>query len=86
MEPENGYNNTIKEEVPKESEILIKEEFPKDPFAILEIFNNSKDISDIVKEDKMQSNVSFPIEIEDFACKTEIKPTKFICSRFFACL
>ena len=40
MEPEQGYNNTIKEEIPKQNKIEIKEEFPKDPFAILETFNN----------------------------------------------
>ena len=76
MESEHGYNSTIKEEIPKESEIEIKEEFAKDPFAILETFSNTKDIRDIVKEDKMESNVSFPIEIEDFACKTELKPSQ----------
>ena len=82
MEPEQGYNNTIKEEIPKQNKIEIKEEFPKDPFAILETFNNSEDIRDIVKEDKMQSNVSFPIEIEDFACKTEIKPSQYGIQEF----
>ena len=65
MEPEHGYNNTIKEEIPKQNKIEIKEEFPKDPFAILETFNNAEAIRDIVKEDKMESNTSFPIEIKE---------------------
>ena len=34
----------------EESEIKIKEEFPCDPFASLETFNNSEDVSGMVHE------------------------------------
>ena len=59
IEPEPCYNNTIFDEIPKESEIEIKEEFPKDPLASLETINNSKDISDMLNEENVESN-SFP--------------------------
>ena len=55
FEPESQSNNTIEEEITRESEIEIKEEFPKDPFASLETSNKCKDISDMVYEKNMES-------------------------------
>ena len=55
FEPESQSNYTIMEEISRESEIEIKEEFPKDPFASLETFNKSKDISDMVYEQNVES-------------------------------
>ena len=49
------YNNTIKEEILEDIAIEIKEECPKDPFASLETFNKSKDISDLVYEQNVES-------------------------------
>ena len=67
VEPEPCYNNKIIDEMPKESSIEIKEEFPKDPFASLESINNSKGISDMVISDMVNeenvesNNDSIPI-------------------------
>ena len=61
---EPNCNITITEEI-TESAIEIKEEFPKDPFASLEIFNNSENDSDIMLEE----NKSFVCE----ACDTSFK-------------
>jgi hypothetical protein len=36
------YNNTIKEEMPEDIAIAIKEEYPKDPLASLETFDDSE--------------------------------------------
>ena len=56
IELDHCYSSTIKGELPKVNEIEIKEEFPKDPFATI---NNSKDISDMLNEENVESN-SFP--------------------------
>ena len=72
IEPEPCYNNTIMEEIPKETETEIKEEFPEDPFASIETINNSKDISDMVHEENVESNnSSVPIieKTSNFKCK-----------------
>ena len=71
VEPEPCYNNRIKDEMPKESAIEIKEEFPKDPFESLETINHSKDISDMVDEENVESNFSVPIikTTSNFKCK-----------------
>jgi uncharacterized C2H2 Zn-finger protein len=56
---EPNCNITITEEI-TESAIEIKEEFPNDPFASLEIFNNSVVVeSDIMLEENRESNKSF---------------------------
>ena len=55
FEPESQSNNTIMEEISRESEIEIKEEFPKDPFASLETSNKCNDISDMVYEKNVES-------------------------------
>ena len=49
------YDNTIKEEILEESDIEIKEELANDPFASLETFNNSENVSDMVHEENMES-------------------------------
>ena len=72
IELEACYNNTIIDEIPKGNEIEIKEEFLKDPFASLETINNSKDISDVVHEEIVESNdSSLPIieKTSNFKCK-----------------
>ena len=48
------YNNEIKEEVQEESDIEIKEEFANDPFASLETFDNSENVSDLVHEENIE--------------------------------
>ena len=50
FESESQSNDTIMEEISRESEIEIKEEFPKDPFASLETSNKCKDISDLCEK------------------------------------
>ena len=55
FEPESQSNNTIKEEITRESEIEIKGEFPEDPFASLETSNKCKDISDMVYKKDVES-------------------------------
>ena len=47
---EPNYDNTIKEEIQEESAIEIKKEFPIDPFASLDTFNNSEDVREIANE------------------------------------
>ena len=72
IELEPCYNNTIMDEIPKENEIEIKEECPKDPFASLETINSSKDINDMVHEENAESNnSSVPIleKASNFKCK-----------------
>ena len=49
------HESTIKEEILEVSDIEIKEEPAKDPFASLETFNNSEDVSDMVHEENMES-------------------------------
>ena len=55
FESESQSNDTIMEEISRESEIEIKEEFPKDPFASLETSNKCKNISDMVHEKNVES-------------------------------
>ena len=55
FEPESQSNYTIMEEISRESEIEIKDEFPKDPFASLETSNKCKNISDMVHEKNVES-------------------------------
>jgi hypothetical protein len=55
FEPVSQSNSTIKEEITRESEIEIKEEFPKDPFASLETSNKCQDSSDKVYEKNVES-------------------------------
>jgi len=50
IKPEPHFNNSVKEEIVEETEIKITEEFPHDPLASLETFNNSEDVSDMVHE------------------------------------
>ena len=72
FEPESQSNNEILEEISRESEIEIKEEFPKDPFASLETSNKCKDISVMVHEENVNSNnSSIPIteKTSNFKCK-----------------
>ena len=71
VEPEPCYNDKIKDEMPKESSIEIKEEFPKDPFESLETINHSEDISDMVDEENVESNGSVPMieKTSNFKCK-----------------
>lgn len=47
---EPNYDNTIKEEIQEESAIEIRKEFPIDPFASLDTFNNSEDVREIASE------------------------------------
>ena len=47
---EPNYDNTIKEEIQEECAIGIKKEFPIDPFASLDTFNNSEDVREIANE------------------------------------
>ena len=56
FESEPHYNHIIKEELVEESSIEIKEELPKDPYATLETINSSRDISDVLKEENLESN------------------------------
>ena len=56
FESEPHYNHIIKEEIVEESSIEIKEELPKDPYATLETINISRDISDMLKEENVESN------------------------------
>jgi len=56
FESEPHYNHIIKEEIVEESSIEIKEELPKDPYATLETINSSRDISDVLKEENIESN------------------------------
>ena len=55
FKPDLNYDNTIKEEILEESDIEIKEEPVNDPFASLETFNNSENVSDMVHEEDMES-------------------------------
>ena len=55
FEPESQSDNRIMGEISRKSEIEIKEEFPKDPFASLETSNKCKDISDMVCEKNVES-------------------------------
>ena len=50
FETEPNYDNTIKEEILEESEREIQKQFPKDPFASLDTFNNSEDVREITNE------------------------------------
>jgi len=68
LKSEPDCNITIAEEI-TESEIEIKEEFPNDPFASLEIFNNSENDSDIMHEENRESNKSFVC----FTCDASFK-------------
>ena len=47
---EPNYDNTIKEEILEESATEIKKEFPIDPFASLDTFNNSEDVREITND------------------------------------
>ena len=72
IEPEPCYNNEIMVGIPKENEIETKEEFPKDPFASSETVKSSKDISDMVHEENVESNnSSLPIteKTSEFKCE-----------------
>ena len=55
FKPDLNYENTMKEEILEESDIEIKEEPVNDPFASLETFNNSENVSDMVHEEDMES-------------------------------
>ena len=55
FESESQSNDTIMEEISRESVIEIKEECPKDPFASLKTSDKCKDISDMVCEKNMES-------------------------------
>ena len=71
IEPEPCYNDAIMDEIPKGDEIELKEEFPKDPFALLET-SNSKVISDMGNEEIVESNygrVPIPEKTPNFKCK-----------------
>ena len=72
IEPELCYNNTIIDEMPKESVIEIKEELPKDPFESLETISHSQDISDMVNEENVERNngsILITEKTPNFKCK-----------------
>ena len=74
FEPESQSNNTTMEEISRESEIEIKEEFPKDPFALLETSNMCKDFSDMVYEKNVESIDSrglIPVDVVEDNSTTE---------------
>ena len=66
------YDNTIKEEILEESDIEIKEEPANDPFASLETFNNSENVSDMVHEENLESiDSSHHYGLKPLRCKSE---------------
>ena len=48
----------------EENSIEIKEELPKDPYATLETINSSRDISDVLKEENIETNMKIEEKIE----------------------
>ena len=65
FELESQSNSIVMEEISIESEIEIKEEFPKDPFASLETSNKCKDVGDMVYEKIVESITSSGLIPED---------------------
>ena len=74
IEPE---QSRTKEKKAKEILLEIKKEFPKDPFVSLETLNNSKVISDMVKEENIETKGQLVSKYPFGVSKSTKKQTKF---------